>query len=74
MVEAIIFDKKEILPCAAYLEGEYGIDGLYVGVPAKLGSGGVEEIIEFDLTSQELNGLRRSADAVQELVDLMDSV
>lgn len=71
MVEAILFDKKEILPCAAYLEGEYGIDGLYVGVPAKLGSGGVEEIIEFDLTSQELDGLRRSADAVQELVDLM---
>ncbi len=73
MVEAILFDKKEILPCAAYLEGEYGIDGLYVGVPAKLGSGGVEEIIEFDLTSQELDGIRRSADAVQELVDLMAS-
>ena len=71
MVEAILFDKKEILPCAAYLEGEYGIDGLYVGVPAKLGSGGVEEIIEFDLTSEELDGLRRSADTVRELVDLI---
>ena len=54
MVESIMFDKKQILPCTAYLEGEYGIDGLFVGVPVKLGAGGIEEIIEFDLTSSEL--------------------
>ena len=50
MVESIMFDKKQILPCTAYLEGEYGIDGLFVGVPVKLGAGGIEEIIELDLT------------------------
>ncbi len=71
MVESILFDKKEILPCTAYLEGEYGIDGLYVGVPVKLGAGGVEEIIEFDLTEDEDAALRRSAAAVRELVDVM---
>ena len=53
MVEAILFDKQEILPCTAYLEGEYGIDGLYVGVPVRLGANGIEEIIEFDLTDDE---------------------
>ena len=72
MVEAVLFDKKEVLPCAAYLEGEYGIDGLYVGVPVKLGAGGVEQIIEFDLTDDEMAALRRSADAVRELVDIME--
>jgi malate dehydrogenase len=71
MVKAILFDKKEILPCAAYLEGEYGIDGLYVGVPVKLGASGIEEIIEFDLSEDEFTALRRSADAVRELVDVM---
>ena len=71
MVESILFDKKEILPCTAYLEGEYGIDGLYVGVPVKLGAGGVEEIIEFDLTEVEDAALRGSADAVRELVEVM---
>ena len=73
MVEAILFDKKEVLPCTAYLEGEYGIDGLYVGVPVKLGSGGVEEIIELDLTDEESAALRASAAAVRELVELMES-
>ena len=73
MVEAILFDKKEVLPCTAYLEGEYGIDGLYVGVPVKLGSGGVEEIIEFDLTDDESAALRASAAAVRELVGVMES-
>ena len=73
MVEAILLDKKEVLPCTAYLEGEYGIDGLYVGVPVKLGAGGVEEIIEFDLADEEAAALRKSADAVQELVEVMDS-
>ena len=71
MVEAIVFDKKEILPCTAYLQGQYGINDLYVGVPVKLGSNGVEEIVELNLTSDELNALRKSAEAVQELVEVM---
>jgi malate dehydrogenase len=72
MVEAILFDTKEILPCTAYLKGEYGIENLYVGVPVKLGSSGVEEIIELDLTKDELIALQKSASAVQELVDIME--
>jgi len=71
MVEAILKDKKKILPCAAYLEGEYGINGLYVGVPVKLGSNGVEEIIQINLTAEERAALHKSAAAVQELVDLL---
>ncbi len=71
MVEAILLDRKEILPCAAYLTGQYGIDGLYAGVPVKLGAAGVEEIIEISLTDEEQSALRRSADAVQELVEVM---
>lgn len=73
MVEAILFDKNEILPCTALLEGEYGINNLFVGVPVKLNGGGVAEIVEFDLTADELAELRKSADAVQELVDVMAS-
>ena len=72
MVESILFDKKEVLPCAAYLEGEYDISGVYVGVPVKLGAGGVEEIIQFDLTEDEAAALRKSAAAVQELVGVME--
>ncbi len=68
MVEAILKDKKKILPCAAYLDGEYGIKGLYVGVPVKLGSKGIEQIIEIKLTPHEQQELNRSADAVKELV------
>lgn len=71
MVEAILLDKRQILPCTAYLQGEYGINNLFVGVPVKLGANGVEEIIEFDLNEEELSALKRSADAVQELVDVM---
>jgi len=71
MVEAILKDKKKILPCAAYLEGEYGIKGLYVGVPVKLGSKGIEQIIEIKLTEQEQIELNRSADAVKELVGVI---
>ena len=71
MVEAILLDRKEILPCAAYLEGEYGIDGLYAGVPVKLGAGGIEEILEVELTDAEAAALKVSADSVQELVDIM---
>jgi malate dehydrogenase len=71
MVEAIFKDKKKILPCAAYLEGEYGINGYYVGVPAKLGKGGIEQIIEIQLTPEEDAALRKSADAVKELVSII---
>ena len=72
MVESILLDKKQVLPCTTYLEGEYGIDGIFVGVPVKLGSSGIEEVIEFDLTPDELAELRRSADAVRELVRVME--
>jgi malate dehydrogenase len=68
MVEAILKDKKKILPCAAYLEGEYGISGLYVGVPVKLGSKGIEQIIQIKLTPEEKAALDKSAEAVKELV------
>ena len=67
MVEAILKDKKKILPCAAYLTGEYGIHGLYVGVPCKLGAKGLEQIIEIKLTEEEQSALNKSADAVKEL-------
>jgi malate dehydrogenase len=67
MAEAILKDKKKILPCAAYLDGEYGIKGLYVGVPVKLGSKGIEQIIQIKLTAEEQAGLNKSADAVKEL-------
>ena len=67
MVEAILKDKKKILPCAAYLQGEYGISGLYVGVPCKLGARGLEQIIEIKLTAEESAALNKSADAVKEL-------
>ena len=73
MVEAILFDRKQVLPCTAYLDGQYGISGIFVGVPTKLGAGGVEEIIEFNLTEDEAAALRRSADAVRELVAVMAS-
>ena len=73
MIEAVLFDTKEILPCTAYLKGEYGIKDLYVGVPVKLGAAGVEEIIELDLTQHELASLQKSADSVQELVDIMEA-
>lgn len=68
MVEAIVADRKKILPCAAYLEGEYGIDGLYVGVPVKLGANGIEEIIQITLTDEEKNQLANSADSVRNLI------
>ncbi len=71
MCESILKDKKKILPCAAYLEGEYGVNGLFVGVPVKLGARGIEKIIEVGLTTEERAALHKSAAAVQELVDLM---
>src|SRR5881398_703742 len=69
MVEAILKDKRKILPCAAYLRGEYGIDDLYVGVPVKLGRNGMEQIIEIKLTDDEAAALRKSGDAVKELFE-----
>jgi malate dehydrogenase len=72
MVEAILKDKKKILPCAAYLEGEYGVNGLFVGVPVKLGANGIEEIIRINLTTDERAALHKSAGAVQELVDKLN--
>jgi malate dehydrogenase len=69
MVEAILKDKRKILPCAAYLQGEYGYDGLFVGVPVKLGRNGLEKIIEIKLTGEEKKALDHSADAVKELVE-----
>jgi len=71
MVEAILKDKKKILPCAAYLEGEYGINGLYVGVPCKLGAKGIEQVYEVKLTAEERAALHKSADAVRELVNVI---
>ena len=72
MVEAVLLDKKRILPACAHLEGEYGINGLCVGVPVKIGAGGMEQIIEIRLTDEEKQALQRSAASVQELVDVMN--
>jgi malate dehydrogenase len=74
MVEAILKDKKKILPCAAYLQGEYGITGLFVGVPCKLGAKGLEQIIEIKLTPEEQAALQRSADSVKELCTVIGVV
>ncbi len=72
MVEAILKDKKKILPCAAYLNGEYGIHGLFVGVPVKLGAKGIEQIIEIKLTAEEKTALDKSAAAVKELIAVIN--
>ena len=71
MVDAILNDRKKILPCAAYLEGEYGISGLYVGVPVKLGQKGIEQVIEISLTLEERAALQKSAAAVKELTSII---
>jgi malate dehydrogenase len=71
MVDSILLDKKMTMPCAAYLQGEYGINGLFVGVPVKLGAKGIEQIVEIELTDEERALLQKSADAVQELVKVM---
>jgi malate dehydrogenase len=71
MVEAILLDSNRVLPCAAYLEGEYGINGLFVGVPVKLGAGGIKAVMSVKLTDQEQQELEHSADAVRELVEAM---
>jgi malate dehydrogenase len=72
MVDAILKDKKKILPCSVYLEGEYGIDGLFVGVPVKLGARGIEEIVQIKLTAEEKAALDKSAGAVKELVNVIN--
>jgi malate dehydrogenase len=71
MVDAVMLDQKRVLPCTALLQGEYGIDDLYMGVPVKLGAGGVEEIVELDLTDDERAALAESAAAVREVVAVL---
>jgi malate dehydrogenase len=71
MVDSILNDRNQILPCAAYLQGQYGIDGLFVGVPVKLGRRGIEEVVEIELADDERAAFDRSADAVRELVDTL---
>jgi malate dehydrogenase len=71
MVDAVCLDEKRVLPCTAYLQGEYGIDDLYMGVPVKLGAGGIEEIVELDLSDDERQMLQASADAVREVVAVL---
>ena len=73
MVDAIVLDEKRVLPCTAYLEGEYGIDGLYMGVPVKLGARGVEQVIELDLDDEERKALDASAAAVREVVSVLST-
>jgi malate dehydrogenase len=71
MVDSIMLDEKRVLPCTAYLEGEYGIDGLYMGVPVKLGASGIEQIVELDLSDEEQHALKKSAEAVREVVSVL---
>jgi malate dehydrogenase len=71
MVDSVLLDEKRVLPCTAYLEGEYGIDGLYMGVPVKLGRAGIEEIYEVDLDNAEREALGKSADAVRDVVGVL---
>jgi malate dehydrogenase len=71
MVDSIMLDEKRVLPCTAYLEGEYGIDGLYMGVPVKLGAAGIEQIVELDLSDDEREALEKSADAVRDVVGVL---
>jgi len=73
MVDAIMLDEKRVLPCTAYLDGEYGIEGLYMGVPVRLGAAGVEQIVEVDLESGEREALERSAAAVRDVVSVLTS-
>jgi malate dehydrogenase len=73
MVDSIMLDEKRVLPCTAYLDGEYGIAGLYMGVPVKLGTGGIEQILELDLSEEEQALLNESADAVREVVGVLSS-
>ena len=69
MAEAYLRDKKRVLPCAAYCDGQYGLDGLYVGVPTVIGAGGTEDVIEIELGDEEKSNLKVSTDAVEELLE-----
>ena len=69
MAEAYLGDQKRILPCAAYVTGKYGVDGLYVGVPAMIGADGIEDVIEIELSDEEAKNLKVSVDAVEELLE-----
>ena len=71
MVDAILLDQKRILPCAAYLQGEYGLEDLFVGVPVKLGAGGIEQVVELNLEQSEMEALKNSANSVRELVEVL---
>ena len=71
MVSAVLLDEHRVLPCTAYLEGEYGVDGLYMGVPVKLGAGGVEEVVELKLSGDERRAFEASAAAVREVVGVL---
>jgi malate dehydrogenase len=71
MVDSIMLDEKRVLPCTAYLEGEYGIDGLYMGVPCKLGPQGIEQIVELDLSDDETAALKASSEAVRDVVGVL---
>src|SRR6185369_383520 len=73
MVDAVLLDEHRVLPCTAYLEGEYGIDGLYMGVPVRLGSDGIEEVLELELTDDETRAFEESAAAVREVVGVLGS-
>ena len=72
MVESVLKDKKKILPCSVFLQGEYGVEDLFVGVPCKLGANGLEQIIEITLTPDEDAALKKSAEAVRELVGIIN--
>ena len=74
MAEAYLFDKRQILPCAALLEGEYGVRGVYAGVPVQIGAGGVEKVIELELSEKEKEEFAASVDHVKDLVAAMDKV
>ena len=74
MVEAIVKDQKRIFPCCALLNGEYGLNGIYLGVPVKLGKNGIEQIIELKLTSDEMKLVHDSAKAVKEVMDVLDNM
>ncbi|MBW2319141.1 MAG: malate dehydrogenase, partial [Deltaproteobacteria bacterium] len=74
MAEAILKDKKKILPCSAYLQGEYGVENLFLGVPVKLGRNGIEKIIQINLTEDEQVALQSSANAVKELVESLKKI
>jgi malate dehydrogenase len=73
MVDAVMLDEHRVLPCTAYLEGEYEIEGLFMGVPVKLGAGGIEEIVELELADDEREALNASAEAVREVVGVLSA-